>query len=1462
MRKLYLTVTLFLVAALSFAQPAGTPTKVVTDNGGAGTGTVTWSSDTVYILEGRVFVNDGDVLTIEPGTVIKGRSSEDPQNASVLVVARGAQIMAEGTAESPIIFTAEADDVTVEGDVQEFDRGLWGGVIVLGRASTNRANITGQIEGIEGDDRGIYGGEDDADNSGVLRYISIRHGGVAIAPDNEINGLTLGAVGSGTVIEFIEVYANQDDGVEWFGGTVNTKYLAVAFCGDDSFDYDEGFRGLGQFWFTIQDNEGDRGGEHDGGTDPETGNPIAKPIIYNATYLGADDTDDGSRALTMRDNAAGQYWNSIFADFGRGIDVEILSSGTHSYDRFLDGDLAFAGDIFFNINAGTTAEDIFTISAGSFGGAADSASIVDSAAAMFAASFATNGNEVANPMFSSVSSDSRLPAQGLLDPRPSLGGPAYMGLQAAGDPFFMEVNYKGAFGPDRNTWIHGWTALDAYGFLAPTEGVDIVVTDNDGEGTGTTTWTSNNTYILDGRVFVNAGDTLTIEAGTVIKGRPSEDPQDASVLVVARGAYIDAQGTAELPIIFTAEADDVTVAGDVEAFERGLWGGVIILGNASTNRANVEGQIEGIEGDARGTYGGNDDEDNSGILRYISIRHGGIAIAPDNEINGLTLGAVGSGTTIEYIEVFANQDDGVEWFGGTVNTKYLAVAYCGDDSYDYDEGFTGMGQYWFTIQDNEGDRGGEHDGGTDPETGEPFAIPRVFNASYFGAANPDDGSRTITFRDNAGGMYRNSIFTDFGRGIDIELLSSGTHSYERFTEGDLVLENNIFWNIDAGMTGADLFKISAGSFDGAADSAATVDAAAAVLAAAFEGGENIYNNPVFAAWNANSRTPGEMAFDPRPTVGGFAFRDLATAPDNGFYDDVAFKGAFGGDLWVEGWSALDAYGFLGQEGGNANPDIIEVVGDTIVVTDNGGLGTGTVTWESENTYILDGRVFVNEGDTLTIEPGTVIKGRPSEDPQNASVLVVARGGYIDACGTAEEPIIFTAESDDVTIPDDVTPFERGLWGGVIVLGNATTNRANIEGQIEGIEGDARGTYGGNDDEDNSGILKYISIRHGGIAIAPDNEINGLTLGGVGSGTTIEYIEVFANQDDGVEWFGGTVNTKYLSVAFCGDDSYDYDEGFRGLGQFWFTIQDDEGDRGGEHDGGTDPETGEPFAKPIVYNATYLGAGNPDDGSRTLTMRDNAAGQYWNSIFADFGRGIDVELLSSGTHSYDRFLAGDLAFAGDIFFNITAGDDSASLFTISAGSFGGAADSAAIVDSAAAMFAASFSTLGNSSEDPMFLGLDSLSRTPGEMRLDPRPATDGPAFSNLAALSDDEFYTVVDYKGAFGEELWIAGWTALEHYGFLGSVGVSIADRFDPVEGFTLYPNPNLGTLNLRAENLSTEDVEIAIFDLRGSRVLSSTVRPVNGSMDASVDLSELAPALYMVRVIQGQKMSASPILLK
>lgn len=221
------------------------------------TADATWTSDKVYVLGGRISVVDGVTLTIQPGTIIKGEAGTGA-NATALLIARGAKLMAEGTAAAPIIFTSVADEITPD-DIEAGNfgspnldpdiNGLWGGLIVLGKAKISASNANGdlsevQIEGIPtSDPNGLYGGNNDADNSGVLKYISIRHGGSNIGEGNEINGLTLGGVGSGTVIENIEVVANQDDGIEWFGGAVNVKNVVVWNAGDDGIDTDQAWSG-------------------------------------------------------------------------------------------------------------------------------------------------------------------------------------------------------------------------------------------------------------------------------------------------------------------------------------------------------------------------------------------------------------------------------------------------------------------------------------------------------------------------------------------------------------------------------------------------------------------------------------------------------------------------------------------------------------------------------------------------------------------------------------------------------------------------------------------------------------------------------------------------------------------------------------------------------------------------------------------------------------------------------------------------------------------------------------------------------------------------------------------------------------------------------------------------------------------------------------------------------------------
>lgn len=301
---------------------------------------MTLTNSEIWTLDGRVTVTNGATLTIEPGTIIKALPGQEA-NASVLIIARGAKIEANGTASAPIIFTSSTDNIelgqTAGTNLSENDRGLWGGVIVLGRAS---ASLSGdapenQIEGIPASDtNGLYGGTNNADNSGTLNYISIRHGGTLIGDGNEINGLTLGGVGSGTTISNIEVVGNVDDGIEWFGGSVNGSNLLVWAQGDDGLDIDEAFSGTVLNAMVIAGDISDHSLEIDGPAGSLTGSFT----IDGLTLIGNTVTENGEYA-DFRDGAMGTVKNVYATGFKASADVELDNNEVSQ--NFLNGLITF-----------------------------------------------------------------------------------------------------------------------------------------------------------------------------------------------------------------------------------------------------------------------------------------------------------------------------------------------------------------------------------------------------------------------------------------------------------------------------------------------------------------------------------------------------------------------------------------------------------------------------------------------------------------------------------------------------------------------------------------------------------------------------------------------------------------------------------------------------------------------------------------------------------------------------------------------------------------------------------------------------------------------------------------------------------------------------------------------------------------------------------------------------------------
>lgn len=270
--------------------------------------------------------------------------------------------------------------------------------------------------------------------------------------------------------------------------------------------------------------------------------------------------------------------------------------------------------------------------------------------------------------------------------------------------------------------------------------------------------------------------------------------------------------------------------------------------------------------------------------------------------------------------------------------------------------------------------------------------------------------------------------------------------------------------------------------------------------------------------------------------------------------------------------------------------------------------TENTTWKTGRIYVLAGRITVLSGITLTIEPGVIVKGQAGTG-SNATALLIARGGKLMAEGTANQPIIFTTVADEIEPgmieSPNLDPTLNGLWGGLIVLGKAPISASASEVQIEGIPtSDANGLYGGSDATDNSGVIKYVSIRHGGSLIGSGNEINGLTLGGVGSGTVIENIEVVANQDDGIEFFGGTVSVTNVLIWNSFDDALDTDQAWNGTVDNFIIVAPNTGS-GFELDG---PEGTLKQGDHIFKNGTvYAGANIADlidfDASSNVQMSD-------------------------------------------------------------------------------------------------------------------------------------------------------------------------------------------------------------------------------------------------------------------
>ncbi len=522
--------------------------------------------------------------------------------------------------------------------------------------------------------------------------------------------------------------------------------------------------------------------------------------------------------------------------------------------------------------------------------------------------------------------------------------------------------------------------------------------------------------------------------------------------------------------------------------------------------------------------------------------------------------------------------------------------------------------------------------------------------------------------------------------------------------------------------------------------------------------------------------------------------------------------------------------------GSANAAQINVINNAAQSEVDAALGVRVLkntntTWTKDNQYILNDRLFIKNGQTLTIEPGTKIyanfnnnstPGDRTDDKIGS--LIACRGGRLVADGTPSEPIIFTAiEELEVETSTDLdgnsvvgpapTSAQGGLWGGIVLLGNAYVSQASSTGsnigkaEIEGFlplgtpdsaptDGLADATTYGfdatfeRDDADDSGILRYVQIRHGGYEFSTGREINGLTMGGVGSGTIIQFVEVFANTDDGFEFFGGTVSTKNLISAFNQDDSFDFDSGHTGKHQFLFSIQNPGlADGGSELDGiestpssstnqGLGFNAGLTLSKPVFYNVTLIGPGSTntkssiatgtgqvltEKGNNGLIIEDYFNGEYYNSVFHDFTQ--DLALFRDAGTSTGATPAAAHNTIGS-FGDATPGTNTSYITNTNSNN----------------LFYNAFGMAQNGNSDggtdPGFRTYTRNSVAAGTFltQIDPRPAANSPLLPANGATLQPGAPEQALYRGAFGANNWADGWTKVSSAGLLvGGNSGSVAD---------------------------------------------------------------------------------------
>ncbi|WP_421921027.1 hypothetical protein [Marinifilum sp.] len=588
------------------------------------------------------------------------------------------------------------------------------------------------------------------------------------------------------------------------------------------------------------------------------------------------------------------------------------------------------------------------------------------------------------------------------------------------------------------------------------------------------TMDSKTTYKLTGALVVQTGGTLTIPAGTRIEATsPSATDTDVRYIAVAQGGKIYINGTASSPVVMTSDTK-----------EPEAWGGLVVCGSAPTNKADAGSAGAEVSGLA---YGGSNVNDNSGVIEYLRLEYTGYKYTNEKEFNGLSLFGVGAGTVVDYVVSYKGGDDGMEFFGGTVNASHLVSIDSGDDGIDFADGWSGTGEYWVSINSAKSGIEGSNNGDNGAAT--PMTDATLKNVTVYGM-----GEKPFYLKEGAGKQTINNIVI-----------------------GDLAAEKSqAFFFTD----------------DDDADAAARINA-----------GEIVITNANFV----------DMKTGQTKAVNGLTISENVEALGAG-------NGINKPDWMPDALNTVD-----GSTTVFGDPVVAEVAFEGDITTD--------ITLDANNKYKLTGAVVVKDGGSLTIPAGTVIIATDvTAEDTDVRYIAVAQGGQIFVNGTAEKPVVMTAETE-----------EPESWGGLVLCGKAPTNKANAGSagaEVSGL------SYGGDVSNDDSGSISYLRLEYTGYKYTNEKEFNGLSLFGVGSGTTIEYVVSYKGGDDGMEFFGGTVNASYLVSYESGDDGIDFADGWSGTGEYWMSLKSAKSGIEGSNNGDNGAAT--PMTNATLKHLTVFG----------------------------------------------------------------------------------------------------------------------------------------------------------------------------------------------------------------------------------------------------------------------------------